>query len=61
MYQIGKLLYPEKDDPEIADYWDAIKKAQELSIDDSIYGVWTSQGENSDLLAIIYQGEVFQN
>lgn len=59
MYQIGKLMYLERDDEEVEGYWAAIGKAQDLSQDDSVYGVWTSQEEGGDLLAIIYGGEVF--
>ena len=60
MYQIGSLQNFKVDDPEFGDFWEAVEWATELSIDDSLYGVWTSQSEGSDLLAIAYGGEVFQ-
>lgn len=60
MYQIGKLQYPDPNDLTMDDFWEAINKATELSIDDCVYAVWTSQKEGSDLLAIVYMGEVFQ-
>jgi hypothetical protein len=59
-YQIGHLEYPKKDDPEIGSFREAIKQAQDNSIDDNIWAVWTSQAEGSELMAIIYGGEVFE-
>ena len=56
MYQYGSLTIPEFDDPKVEDYWEAINKASDLSIDDGIYGIWDEQGY---LHAIAYQGEVF--
>lgn len=60
MYQVGKLEYPESDDPNFESRKDAVASAVEKSIDDSCYAVWRGQEEGSELLAIIYQGEVFE-
>lgn len=59
-YQVGKLEYFKEDDPEYTDYQEAIKHATDNSIDDSVWAVWTSQKEGSELKAIIYGGEVFE-
>lgn len=60
MYQYGSLIFLKDDDPEVEDYQSAVDKAVELSWDDSAYGVWTGQRQGSDLLAIVYGGEVFE-
>ena len=59
MYQVGSLIMFKPDDPEIEDYWEAIERAEALSIDDGLYGVWKGQMEGSELLAIAYSREIF--
>lgn len=56
-YQVGCLQFIRDDDPKFVDYFEAVTKAEELSIDDSIYGVWDEDGE---LQAVVYQGERFE-
>jgi hypothetical protein len=58
-YQVGKLQYFQKGDPEYNEFEKAIKHALENSKDGEVWAVWTGQKEGSDLKAIIYGGEVF--
>lgn len=60
MYQVGSLQFFKPDDPEFESYADALNEAVNLSIDDTAYGVWTGQQEGSELLAIVYGGEIFE-
>ncbi len=60
MYQVGSLLYYKQDDPTFEDREEAIDYAVDWSVDDDAYGVWAGQDEGSELLAIVYQGEVFE-
>lgn len=58
-YQVGHLVYFEKDDPTFDDLKEAQIYAIEKSIDDSPYGIWTSQDEGSMLEAIVYGGVIY--
>ena len=58
-FQIGQLQYPDKADPTVGDYWEAIAEAERKSIDDSVWAVWISQAEGSELMAIIYGGAAY--
>ena len=58
-FQIGRLQFPEERDPIIDDYWEAVAEAERRSIDDSVWAVWTSQKEGSEIMAIIYGGAAY--
>ena len=60
MYQVGKLEYCERDDPNFENWKEAVDSAVDKSMDDSVYAIWRGQEEGSELLAIVYQGEVFE-
>lgn len=59
-YQVGFLMGYESDDPEYGDWDSALSYALHIGQIDETIGIWSSQDEGSDLLAIIYQGEVFK-
>ena len=59
-YQVGDLEAFQEDDPEFED----LIEAQNVALDRSRYrdcaqGIWTSQQEDSDVVAIAYQGSLF--
>ena len=59
-YQIGDLEDFQEADPEFEDNQEAIRQAIERSrYRDCAQGVWTSQAEGSDVVAIAYQGDLF--
>ena len=58
MYQIGAIILLKADDPKFEHYWDAVEEAWKRSVDDSFYGIWDLDN-NAELLAIVYQGELF--
>ena len=60
-YQVGDLFRFTSADPEFDDIKVAMEHARKQSaVDDRLtYGVWTGQKQGSLLLAIAYQGDVF--
>lgn len=59
-YQVGKLKGFSEDDPVFQSWNDAYANAKNLENDTSeIVGIWSGQDENSNLLAIIREGEIF--
>jgi hypothetical protein len=63
-YQVGDLHHYGKDDPVFDNWDDAVKHAfTEITGNgylDIAAGIWSGQDEGSELLAIVYQGEVFK-
>lgn len=57
-YQVGYLIHFQKDDHEFDQLLDAVKYALEKS-HLCPFGVWTSQKDGSELMAIVYQDEIF--
>lgn len=65
-YQVGNLQCIDRGDPTFEHYHDAIRSALAWETEESwdpgeTIGVWTSQEEGSELVAIIYQGQVFES
>ena len=61
-YQIGHLQYPAKEDPKYSDYWEALAKAQDGSIDDDVWAIWGIKGNgNATIEAIVYGGEEYRS
>jgi hypothetical protein len=62
-YQVGKLLQLDEADPELPSLQDATAAAlRESDIDHAMpYGVWTGQDHGSELVAIAYQGYLFNS
>jgi hypothetical protein len=58
-FQIGQLQYPDKKDPTYGNFCQAIAAAESKSSDDSVWAVWTSQSEGSELMAIVYGGAAY--
>lgn len=59
VYQVGELEAYNQDDPKFADWDSGLKHAMEKTSDgylNTLFGIWSEGGE---LLAIVYQGEVF--
>ena len=59
-YQVGNLEAVQEDDPVFED----LVEAQNVALDRSQYrecaqGIWTSQQEGSEIVAIAYQGSLF--
>lgn len=60
-YQIGHLIHPDKADPKHDDYREALGKAQEGSIDDDVWAVWSVEDDgNATIEAIVYGGEEYR-
>jgi hypothetical protein len=57
MFSAGHLTDPHPDDPRFKEYADAAQVAVKRSVDDDVWAVW--QDESGEILAIVYQGEVF--
>lgn len=62
-WQVGELTRFDPADPELASKEEAIEMARIESRrhEERIYGVWTGQDHGSELVAIVYEGEVFRN
>lgn len=58
-YQVGSLFLFDLTDPEFTTLDKALSHAIGLS-KASIIGIWTSQDKGSELLYIVYNGEVFK-
>ncbi len=58
-YQVGHLIHFDKNDPTFETLEEAHIYAIEQSIDDSPYGIWTSQEEGSELQAIAYGSQIY--
>jgi hypothetical protein len=60
-YQIGNLIHYRMDDPIVDNWDDAIKEASDITGNgylDIAAGIW--HPDSGELLAIVYQGEVFK-
>ena len=57
MFSAGYLTNPRPDDPRFKEYSDAAQAAVDRSADDSVWAVW--QDDSGEILAIVYQGQVF--
>lgn len=57
-YQVGDLIDFKDDDPEFKSYSEALDHAETLTIEDneSYFGVWTTQDDGGDLIAIFHAG-----
>ncbi|MBN3761361.1 hypothetical protein [Burkholderia sp. Ac-20365] len=61
-YQVGELKCFKPDDPVVEGLLNAYQLALEMwrRDDRSIIGVWTKQEDGSELVAIVYENEVFR-
>ena len=61
-YQVGRLVHYTDEDPIFDSRTEADAYALEVSASGlEPMGVWTSQDDGSDLLAIAHEGELFTN
>lgn len=60
-FQIGSVHWLKEEDPCFEDYGEALRAAEEMSdqeFETRIVGVWIK--DDGDLLALVYQGEIFE-
>jgi hypothetical protein len=57
MFSAGHLTDPQPDDPRFKEYTDAARAAVDRSVDDDVWAVW--QDDSGEILAIVYQDQVF--
>jgi len=58
MFSAGHLTSPRPDDPRFNEYAEAEQAAVNKSVDDDVWAVW--EDESGEILAIVYQGQVFK-
>lgn len=58
LYSIGRLESPSLDDAQYETVQEAEIAAIEASIDDGVWAVW--ENDSGDVLAIVYQSEVYK-
>lgn len=60
-YQVGDLIYFQDSDPEFDEWQAAYVYALQLAeeSDEHLLGIWTSQEDGGELMAIVHQGDVF--
>jgi hypothetical protein len=57
MFSAGHLVSPRPDDPRFKEWAQAEQVAVDRSVDDDVWAVW--QDDSGEILAIVYQGQVF--
>ena len=57
MFSAGDLTNPRPEDPRFKEYAEAEQAALDGSVEDGVWAIW--QDESGEILAIVYQGQVF--